>query len=157
MARSDPRIPYSELRRKALAQGLTDDEIRRYFEVDQRAAERLEFSVKLNVATVRQDGRRPSRTETNDLLRTVDENRRVRELAARAGPAAKSLGPPNRPKILNEGDSWFDLPPVLKPRDAMDFLRGWFNIDPLAKWSAKLADIVRDKQYVQKLQAGTVW
>lgn len=169
MARSDPRIRYSDLRAKALSEGLSDEEISRYFEVDQKAAERLEFSVKLNPTTVRQDGKRPTRLEVNELLRKVGEDRQTHETEiepsapsagnggtiARSSPTARSLGPPARPKILNEGDSWFNLPIVLKPQDAMDYLRRWFNIYPLAKWSAKLADIVRDKQYVTVLNAGT--
>jgi lysophospholipase L1-like esterase len=166
MARSDPRIPYSELRDRALTVGLTDDEIERYFEVDQKAAERLKFSVKLNSTTVRQDGGRVSRDEVNDLLRQVDNIRLAAKpdldlsIATKTGvekslTTAKNIGPPSKPRILNEGDSWFNLPPVLKPLDAMDFLQKWFNIVPLAWWGATLDQIVKDKQYMTNLEAGT--
>lgn len=56
-------------------------------------------------------------------------------------------------KVLSEGDSWFNLP-FWYPPTAIDILDETFDIGRVAKWGDEMADMVKDKQYLQPLKSG---
>jgi hypothetical protein len=57
-------------------------------------------------------------------------------------------------KVLVEGDSWFNLPDFIYPKDAIDVLRRIHNVVSVAKWGDTIENMVAQKQYVQKLRSG---
>ena len=164
-----PEISYADLRKRAAAGALTDREIETYFEIDEKAGTPFRPVVKLDRAYVKVEGKAPPREEVNDLLAEAERARkakaRTREVVLSARTrlpvdvreklAAAAASRRVKTRILAEGDSWFDLPPVIKPKDAMDFLDETHDIENVAKWGDTLQNMVARKQYVQKLSAGT--
>ncbi|WP_449302240.1 SGNH/GDSL hydrolase family protein [Pseudoxanthomonas mexicana] len=56
--------------------------------------------------------------------------------------------------VLIEGDSWFNLPPVVRPRSIGEHLKGSknFGVKNIAKWGHTANQIVKAKEYLSKLQ-----
>ncbi len=74
---------------------------------------------------------------------------------AKRPPEPKLEGAAATIKVLAEGDSWFNLPDLLYPKDALDILNRTHNVISVAKWGDTVENMLAQKQYVQKLKAGT--
>lgn len=165
----DQQITYAELSRRAKAGMLTDREIGTYFKIDEGAGTPFRPVVALERAHVRVEGKAPSRDAVNDLLAEADRVRKDKARSHAAMMKARTRLPKAvrtsletavaaagvKTKVLAEGDSWFDLPWILKPKDAMDFLDETHDLENVAKWRDTLENMLRQKQYVQELKAGT--
>lgn len=168
-AGKEREITYAELRRRARQGKLTDREIGDYFRVDENAGTPFRPVVVLNRDRVKVEGRAPVSGEVDDLLAEAERARKEKIRTRAAVMKARTRLPKGvrstletaiaavrvKTKILAEGDSWFDLPWMLKPKDAMDFLDETHDLDNVAKWRDTLENMLQQKQYVQKLTAGT--
>lgn len=159
MVAASKRITLTELRRRANKGDLTEKELRAYFEVDEERSEPFAPAIRLNYARVDTVGKQLSPEKTGDLYYLATEV--PKEKAARtrtrrgAGKSAKSLrAAAASMKVLAEGDSWFNLPDFLYPKDAIDVLRQTHDLSSVAKWGDTMANMLQERQYVQKLQSG---
>lgn len=162
-------ITYAELKKRSVAGKLSDREIAAYFKLDETAGTPFRPSVRLDRTKVSVEGEGPSRDEVNDLLSEADRARKGKAHTRQAVQKARTrlpkgvrttleaaiAAPKVKTRILAEGDSWFNLPPIIKPKDAMDFLDETHDLDNVAKWGDTLENMLQKKQYVQKLGAGT--
>jgi hypothetical protein len=57
-------------------------------------------------------------------------------------------------RVLGEGDSWFNLPPILYPPTALDILDKTHDVHSIALWGDELDTMVSKKQYKQPLASG---
>ena len=150
---SGKRITIAELRKRAAKGELTDQELRTYFELDEENSEAFAPAIKLDYAHVDTGGKQLSPEETTKLYERATQAR-----------DKKSTGRSRRPhggrggsaivKVLAEGDSWFNLPDILMPKDAIDILSRTHNVVSVAKWGDTMENMLAQKQYVQKLKAG---
>jgi lysophospholipase L1-like esterase len=145
-AASVKRITLEELKKRIRKGGLTDRELRGYFEVDEDNTEAFAPALRLNYARVDTGGKELSAEETAELY---EQAMAKRPKEPRLEGAAAAI------KVLAEGDSWFNLPDVLYPKDAMDILNRTHNVISVAKWGDTVENMLAQKQYVQKLKAGT--
>lgn len=139
------RITLKELKQRIGQSGLSDKELRGYFEIDEENTEAFAPALRLNYARVDTGGKELSEEETADLYQ--------RAMAKR--PAKPRLeGMAAAVKVLAEGDSWFNLPDALYPKDAIDILGRTHNVVSVAKWGDTVENMLARKQYVQKLRSG---
>lgn len=74
-----------------------------------------------------------------------------RKEAERAQAEAFELAP--KKCVLAEGDSWFNLPPFLRPPAIADWIRrhGRFRVRNIARWGHTLQRILHEKEYAGEL------
>ena len=149
---SGKRITISELKKRAAKGSLTDQELRTYFELDEENSEAFAPAIKLDYAHVDTGGKQLSPEETAELYERATRAREKKSVAKK--PALKTTAAP-LVKVLAEGNSWFNLPDILMPKDAIDILRQTHNVVSVAKWGDTVENMLAQKQYVQKLEAGT--
>jgi lysophospholipase L1-like esterase len=140
------RITLEDLNKRIRKEGLTDKELRGYFEIDEDNTEAFAPALRLNYARVDTGGKELSAEETAALY---EQAMAKRPKEPRLEGAAAAI------KVLAEGDSWFNLPDLLYPKDAMDILNRTHNVVSVAKWGDTVENMLAQKQYVQKLKAGT--
>jgi lysophospholipase L1-like esterase len=140
------RITLEELKKRISKGDLSDRELRGYFEVDEDNTEAFAPAIKLNYARVDTGGKELSPEETAELYQQA-MGKRPEEPKLESATAAV--------KVLAEGDSWFNLPDLLYPKDALDILNRTHNVVSVAKWGDTVENMLTQKQYVQKLKAGT--
>jgi len=159
-AASKKRITLTELKRRSKKGDLTERELRAYFEVDEERSEPFAPAIRLNYARVDTVGKQVSPEKAGDLyyLATeVPKEKASRTRTRRASKSARSLRAATASatvKVLAEGDSWFNLPDFLYPKDAIDVLRQTHNLSSVAKWGDTMENMLQERQYVQKLQSG---
>lgn len=142
---SAKRITLEELKKRIGKGDLTDKELRSYFEIDEDNSEAFAPALKLNYARVDTGGKELSPEETAKLYEQAMAKRSPEPRLEGAGPAIK---------VLAEGDSWFNLPDLLYPKDAIDILGRTHNVVSVAKWGDTVENMLAQKQYVQKLRSG---
>lgn len=142
---SSKYISLDELEKKAREGSLSDAELRLYFALDEDKSKPFAPAIRLDYALVDTGGRRLSSEEVASLYAEAMAARRKKgaETEARAAP---------RVKVLAEGDSWFNLPDLLMPRDAIDFLRRSHDVLNLAMWGDTVENMLEEKQYVRMLE-----
>lgn len=144
------RITIAELRQRAQAGSLTEEEMRRFFAADEENSEAFAPAVKIDTAHVDTSGEEITSEEATQLLEqaVIADNARKSELES-------TIGAPGAPrtKLLAEGDSWFNLPPIGWPATAIDILRGDYDVWNLAMWGDEIAEMVATKQYRQLLES----
>jgi lysophospholipase L1-like esterase len=140
------RITLEELKKRIRKGDLTDRELRGYFEIDEDNTEAFAPALRLNYARVDTGGKELSPEETAELYQ---------QAMAKRPEEPKLEGTAASIKVLAEGDSWFNLPDLLYPNDAMDVLNRTHNVVSVAKWGDTVENMLAQKQYVQKLRAGT--
>lgn len=145
-AASAKRITLEELKKRIKKGDLTDKELRAYFEIDEDNTEAFAPALRLNYARVDTEGKELSPEETAKLYE---------QAMAKRPPEPRLEGAAAAIKVLAEGDSWFNLPDLLYPQDAMDMLNRTHNVISVAKWGDTVENMLLQKQYVQKLKAGT--
>jgi hypothetical protein len=145
-AASVKRITLEDLKKRIRKGDLTDSELRGYFEIDEDNTEAFAPSIKLNYARVDTGGKEISPEETAELYRQAMAKRPEEPKLESATASVK---------VLAEGDSWFNLPDLLYPKDALDILNRTHNVVSVAKWGDTVENMLARKQYVQKLRAGT--
>lgn len=171
------RITLAELRQLAKEGRLGAKAQARYFEIDPEAKRTFGPVFRLNAETV-DVGKKPPTPEqiagifNQAINAAADPNLK---LSARppASPAAVSEAAPTlsptakatskaKVRIYPEGDSWFNLPDFLVPfrprypSDCIDILDKTFEAknNLTAIWKDELANMVKKKQYLQKLGSG---
>ena len=160
MAASAKRITLTELKKRAKKGDLTEKELRAYFELDEENSEAFAPVIRLNYSRVDTGGKGLSPEKTGDLYHLATEVPKEKATRARkrqgAGKSAKSRrATASAPrKVLAEGDSWFNLPDFLYPKDAIDILRQTHDLSSVAKWGDTIENMLAQKQYVQKLESG---
>ncbi|HEY6631152.1 MAG TPA: SGNH/GDSL hydrolase family protein [Rhizobiaceae bacterium] len=140
------RITLEDLKKRIKKGELSDRQLRGYFEVDEDNTEAFAPALRLNYARVDTGGRELSPEETAELFQQAMAKRPPEPKLEAAAPAIK---------VLAEGDSWFNLPDLLYPKDAMDMLNRTHSVVSVAKWGDTVENMLAQKQYVQKLKAGT--
>jgi lysophospholipase L1-like esterase len=178
------RITLAELRQLAIDGKLSAKALQRYFEIDQKARKSLGPVLRINKKTVDLGADRISPREVAQLLnRAINMAAGAKppavEDALTLAPtsAAPSAGGPvsmkkfkataAKVRIYPEGDSWFNLPdfpvpslfpPGIKiyPPDCVDVLDKTFEAKAnfTAIWGDELGNMVKEKQYLQKLKGG---
>ena len=132
--------------KKRIGKGdLTDKELRSYFEIDEDNSEAFAPALKLNYARVDTGGKELSPEETAKLYEQAMAKRPAEPRLEGAGPAIK---------VLAEGDSWFNLPDLLYPKDAIDILSRTHNVVSVAKWGDTVENMLAQKQYVAEAEVG---
>lgn len=78
---------------------------------------------------------------------------RVQQERSQREPAARIRGVGRLPVVIAEGDSWFNLPPIVRPLAIADRMRrnGIFDVRNIAHWGDTLAEMVEKKQYLRAL------
>lgn len=140
------RIKLEELKKRIRKGDLTDRELRGYFEIDEDNTEAFAPAIRLNYTRVDTGGKELSPEETAELYQQAMAKRPAEPRLEGAAAAIK---------VLAEGDSWFNLPDLLYPKDALDILNRTHNVVSVAKWGDTVENMLAQKQYVQKLKAGT--
>jgi lysophospholipase L1-like esterase len=157
-AASTKRITLADLRKRAREGDLTEKELRAYFEVDEERSEPFAPAIRLKYARVDTGGKQLSPEKAGDLYYLATEapkEKATRTRSRRTGKSARSLrAAAASTKVLAEGDSWFNLPDFLFPKDAIDVLRQTHNLSSVAKWGDTMENMLQQRQYVQKLQSG---
>lgn len=158
-AASSKRITLQDLKRRAKKGDLTERELRAYFQVDEEQSKPFAPAIKLNHDRVDAAGKHLSPDKTGDLFYAATEapketaGARTRRGAGKAARSrTRAAGAPW--KVLAEGDSWFNLPDFLYPKDAIDILRQNHDLSSVAKWGDTIENMLQQRQYVQKLQSG---
>ena len=155
---SGKRITISELRKRAAKGDLSDRELRAYFELDEEHSEAFAPAIRLNYGRVDTGGKQLSPEDTAELYEKATAKlkpkptKAPRTRDAKGKLRARAAAPT---KVLAEGDSWFNLPDYIMPKDAIDILRQTHNVVSVAKWGDTMENMLAQKQYVQKLEAGT--
>ncbi len=144
-AASVKRITLEDLKKRIRKEGLTDKELRGYFEIDEDNTEAFAPALKVNYARVDTGGKELSAEETAKLYE---------QAMAKRPEEPKLEGAAAAIKVLAEGDSWFNLPDLLYPNDAIDILNRTHNVVSVAKWGDTVENMLAQKQYVQKLKSG---
>ncbi|MBK8456831.1 MAG: SGNH/GDSL hydrolase family protein [Phyllobacteriaceae bacterium] len=154
MAIAPKKMTLGEIRRKANAGALSEAEIKRAFVIDENRSEALAPQVEFNADAVEFKGFKAKPGEAAVLLEKAGRKRR-RMAAKPPGKAltaaAKAMA---QTKVLAEGDSWFNLPFLIMPKTAMDFLDQTHDVLNLAMWGDELSEMVKDAQYKQSLGSG---
>lgn len=151
MAGAPKSITLKELRDRVRKGDLTDRELRAYFALDKYHSEAFVPAVRVNYARVDTGGKELSPKRTAELYTRATEKRKVAPVRRRMRVTTMAA----RPRVLVEGDSWFNLPDLFYPKDAIDVLRQTHDVVSVALWGDTIQNMVRQKQYVQKLRAGT--
>ena len=79
---------------------------------------------------------------------------------ARAARQALRGAKARRPTVVAEGDSWFNLPPIIRPKAIADRIasNGTYNVINIAHWGDTLKQILQRKQYLPSLaEHNTEW
>jgi lysophospholipase L1-like esterase len=139
------RITLEELKKRIRKGDLSDRELRGYFEIDEDNTEAFAPALRLNYARVDTGGKELSAEETAKLYE---------QAMAKRPEEPKLEGAAAAIKVLAEGDSWFNLPDLLYPKDSMDILDLTHNVVSVAKWGDTVENMLAQKQYVQKLKSG---
>jgi len=151
MAAAPKNITLAELRDRARKGDLNNQELRAYFALDKLHSEAFVPAVRVNYARVDTGGKELSTKRTAALYALATAERKVAPVRRRMRVTTLVA----RPRVLAEGDSWFNLPDLFYPRDAIDVLRQTHDVVNMAIWSDTIQNMVKQKQYVQKLKAGT--
>lgn len=177
------RIALAELRQLATEGKLGAKALGQYFEIDPKARKGLGPVFRINKETVNLGTERISPREVAQLLNQATNAAATGASPVAEAPtlsptaAAPRAGGPAKVKkfkataakvrIYPEGDSWFNLPdfPVpsvfplgvkIYPPDCIDVLDKTFEAKAnlTAIWGDELGNMVKDKQYLQKLGGG---
>lgn len=86
-----------------------------------------------------------------DLDREVYLAQRAAENRGRAMAKAAKI---KRKRVTAEGDSWFNLPPIVRPKAIADRLKSNKKVDVqnIAKWGDTLADILGRNEYIEAIE-----
>ena len=151
---SGKRITLAELRKRAAKGELTDQELRTYFELDEENSEAFAPAIKLNYAHVDTGGKQLSPEETSKLYERATQARDKKPDGKKPASSPEAAAAAPLVKVLAEGNSWFNLPDILMPKDAIDILSRTHNVVSVAKWGDTMENMLAQKQYVQKLRSG---
>ncbi len=149
---SGMRITLDDLKKRAAKGALSDKELRTYFRLDEDRKQAFAPVIQLDYARVDTGGKKVADQDVAELfdqatsarLSKVQRRQTDRSLEAGAAPV----------KLLAEGDSWFNLPDLFMPKDAIDILRETYTVSSVAMWGDTLENMLAQKQYVQKLDSG---
>ncbi len=66
---------------------------------------------------------------------------------------AQSVSKGSRKRVVAEGDSWFNLPPFIRPLAIADRLKdnGKYKVSNIARWGHTLASIARVKEHLEEI------
>lgn len=148
-------ITLNELEKKAKAGSLADAELRLYFKMDESKSKAFAPALRIDYAHVDTSGQQLPSGEVQNLYATATRERGKKAPRSRQPTAAQTKRALTaKPKILAEGDSWFNLPDLFMPKDAIDFLRQDYNVSNLAMWGDTMQNMLAQKQYRQMLGSG---
>lgn len=149
------KMTLGEIRRKAKAGGLSDADIRRIFVIDEERSKAFDPFVDFSPEAVEFKNFKPKAGEAGELIAANNRKRRraAKPKATSAHELAIAKAKP-RVKVLAEGDSWFNLPPIIKPKTAMAYLDDTHDVLNLAMWGDELGEMVKAAQYRQSLGSG---
>lgn len=156
MAKSPIRkMTLGEIRRKSKAGGLTETEVRRIFVAVDNVDGKFGPAVAFDPAHVDFTGFRAEPGEAEALLEKAGKRAEAASKAAKKGlESTKALKAKKKVLVLAEGDSWFNLPWLIKPKTAMDFLDETHDVNNLAHWGDVLEDMVAAPAYAGPLGSG---
>jgi lysophospholipase L1-like esterase len=149
---SGKRITLDELKKRAVKGALSDKDLRSYFKLDEDRSKPFAPVIQINYARVDTGGKKLPDQEVAELYDQATSARLPK--APRKKPATSLEAAAAPIKILAEGDSWFNLPNLFMPKDAVDILRETYTVSSVAMWGDTLENMLEQKQYVQKLESG---
>src|SRR5690349_1538982 len=136
-------LSFSEFDAKLKQGALTEQEIKRHLEIDPTVSVvRIRF---------RPNALRDAPPVGYDVDQEVYFAQRAAENRGRAmaKPAKAKLK-----RVTAEGDSWFNLPPIIRPKAIADRLKSNKRVDVqnIAKWGDTLADIIGRHEYIEAIE-----
>lgn len=159
------KITYVKLKTRAEKADLSEAELSAYFSKDDERSKPFKPAVKIDTNSVDMNGaKKPTPKQTAELYQKATRTpKKTVEEAAPASPPktlaskAKSMSKTSAAvgkRVLGEGDSWFNLPPIFFPPTALDILDKTHDVHSIAMWGDELDSMVSKKQYKQPLASG---
>jgi hypothetical protein len=144
------KITVDELSRKVADLSVPEEELARYFLVDEEASTPTRPKLRLNPETVKvpPPSDAEGRARTAELLNAANLVCRLRREARYRQIIAS--GTYRGPLIAAEGDSWFQYPFILK--DVIDWLNGTYAIYCRSEAGDTLDNMVRRREYLDALE-----
>jgi lysophospholipase L1-like esterase len=148
---SADKTPFHAVVEKVQRGTLTDKEFSDFFVAQPNPRQPFDFTIGVNRAMVGMDGVERSGKVADALLHDASTGRDARVRAAKPPAAYKRKSP-----LVDEGDSWFRLPPVIRPETLIDQLQqqDGYPFDNLAHWGDTLADMILRGEFWAPLLSG---
>ena len=149
------KMSLGEIRRKSNAGALTEAEVRRIFIAKDNIDGKIGPVVAFDPEHVDFSGFEAAPGEAEVLLEKAGKKAEAKIKASKkALETTIGLKAKKKVLVLAEGDSWFRLPWLIKPKTAMDFLDETHDVNNLAHWGDVLADMVAKASYAVPLGSG---
>ncbi len=135
------RMKFAEFRRRLEAGRLSGEDLEDYLEIDPTASRmRVRF--------------RPGALEDSppadyDVDEALYRYQRALDLAAEKTTARRA-----KPRVVAEGDSWFQLPMIIRPKAIATRIHknGRFGVRNIAMWGDTLQEILARKEYLSAIE-----
>ena len=134
------RITFEEFQARLEAHELTQEMYGEYLEFDPNSAiPKIRFKPDSLLDSPPQD------YDIDDAI-----YRAQRELAEREEEIEEGIFDDDRPRVVAEGDSWFNLPPIIRPNAIADRMKknGNYKVKNIAKWGHTIKDILDEQEYI---------
>jgi hypothetical protein len=134
------RLSFAEFDAKLKSGTLTAAEYRQYLEVDPDA-DRVRLKFKPGAL---RDAPPPG-YDVDQQVYLAERAKQERQLS--------TLSLIGRPRVMAEGDSWFNLPPIVRPKAIADRLssNGRVVVKNIARWGHTLSEMLTAKEYLAEL------
>jgi GDSL-like Lipase/Acylhydrolase family len=128
--------------RRLTAGQLSWQQVSRFVEIDPEAP-----VMRLRMRPGVLPGRVPDGIDVDELVYQIEQKQEAEKRARRARVLAKL------PAVIADGDSWFHLPPIIRPTAIADRIGkdALFGMNNLAHWGDTLSKRVQEKQYLNAL------
>lgn len=142
------KISVDQLFAKISDPSIPEEELRKYFEEDQRASDAFEPHLKLDPKRVEVPKTPEGRARSAALLNSVNWAARMRRRVA----FNKKIGSGNYkgPVVVSEGDSWFQYPILLT--DVIDNLSKHFAILSLGAAGDTMENMIKHAEYLKAIE-----
>ena len=133
------RITFDAFRRRIDSGRLTTNELEDYLEIDPTAPT---IRVRLRPGTLKDSP--PPGYDVDEALHKYEVSKEKRKIHVRI-PC---------PRVVAEGDSWFHLPPIIRPKAIADRIKadGKFNVSNIARWGETLQEILARGKYIGEIK-----
>jgi hypothetical protein len=152
------KLPFHALVEKIQTGKISEQELTRYFIVEQNPRQPFDYLVGINTNTVDVTNVERSALVSDSLLRdagTILDRQRARKGKKKVAKYKR------KSPIIADGDSWFKLPPLhwppsnpIVPWTFINFLQEKYSIINLAWWGDTLAEVILAGQFWPYLMSG---
>ena len=136
------RIAFEEFNRLIQANKITTDQLDDYLEMAPDSDD-IQVQFRSGALTDYPPDNYDVDREIYELQRRADEQEQLENIGVLAA----------KPKIVMDGDSWFEMPNIFRPREIGDWLKKskLYNIDRPSHWGDEIKDIYKEKDYIESL------